>query len=78
MGPFDDDSFFAGEQDALIGDRPEHDNVGYMAGWFSGMEEAEREINGKDDDFDDDDEEDVLDEESEDLFDDEDSADEDW
>lgn len=67
MGPFDDDSYWAGERDALMGEHPEHDNVGYMAGWFSGMEEAEREIGGEEDDFDDeddfeeDDEDDLLD-----------------
>lgn len=73
MGPFDDDSYWAGERDALMGEHPEHDNVGYMAGWFSGMEEAEREIGGEEDDFDDeddfeeDDEDDLLEEEDEDL-----------
>ena len=67
MGPFDDDSYWAGERDALMGEHPEHDNVGYMEGWFSGMEEAEREIGGEEDDFDDeddfeeDDEDDLLD-----------------
>lgn len=83
MGPFDDDSYLAGQRDALMGEHPDHDNIGYMAGWFAGMEEAEREINGEDEDFDDDEDddfdEDLDDDESNDLFDeDEDSGEEDW
>ena len=44
MGPFDS-PFLNGEMNGLAGFMPEDDSGEYMAGWFSGQQMAEDDLN---------------------------------